>query len=136
MEALLIIGRILFSLIFLGAGIGHLVQPGTTAEYAEARGVPSARMLGWVSGVLITAGGLGVILGVWMDLAVLGLALYVLIAAVMVHHFWSDEEPTRTTEMTMFMKNVSIAGAGLVLFAMSATGADMGWELGARLFDL
>ena len=38
--------------------------------------------------------------------------------------------------MSMFMKNVSIAGAGLVLFVMSATGADLGWELGARLFDL
>ncbi len=84
----------------------------------------------------IIESGLGVILGVWMDLAALGLAVYVLVAAIMVHHFWSDEEPTRTVEMSMFMKNVSIAGAGLILFVMSATGADLGWELGARLFDL
>ena len=136
MEALLIIGRVLFSLIFLGAGIGHLAQPAATAEYAASRGVPAAGLLARISGVLITAGGLGVILGVWMDLAALGLAVYVLVAAIMVHHFWSDEEPTRTVEMSMFMKNVSIAGAGLILFVMSATGADLGWELGARLFDL
>lgn len=136
MEALLIVGRVLFSLIFVGAGIGHLAQPGATAGYAESRGVPAAGLLARISGVLIAAGGLGVILGVWMDLAALGLAVYVLLAAFMVHHFWSDEEPTRTSEMSMFMKNVSIAGAGLILFAMSATGADMGWELGSRLFDL
>ena len=136
MEALLIIGRVLFSLIFLGAGIGHLAQPGATAEYAASRGVPAAGLLARISGVLIAAGGLGVILGVWMDLAALGLAVYVLVAAIMVHHFWSDDEPTRTAEMSMFMKNVSIAGAGLILFAMSSTGVDMGWELGARLFSL
>ena len=136
MEALLIVGRILFSLIFLGAGIGHLAQPDATAGYAKSRGVPSAGLLARISGVLIAAGGLGVILGVWMDLAALGLAVYVLLAAFMVHHFWSDEEPTRTAEMSMFMKNLSIAGAGLIIFAMSATGADMGWELGSRLFDL
>ncbi len=136
MEALLIIGRILFALIFVGAGIGHLAQPGATAAYAASRGVPNAGFLARVSGVLIAAGGLGVMLGVWMDLAALGLAVYALLAAIMVHHFWSDEEPVRTTEMSMFMKNVSIAGAGLVLFALSATDVEMGWQLGARLFDL
>lgn len=136
MEALLIIGRIMFSLIFLGAGIGHLAQPAATAGYAASRGVPAAGLLARISGVLIAAGGLGVILGVWMDLAALGLAVYVLLAAFMVHHFWSDDEPTKTAEMSMFMKNLSICGAGLILFAMSATGADMGWELGTRLFDL
>lgn len=136
MEALLIVARILFSLIFLGAGIGHLAQPGATAGYAASRGVPAAGLLARISGVLIAAGGLGVILGVWMDLAALGLAVYVLLAAFMVHHFWSDEEPVRTTEMSMFMKNVSLAGAALLIFALSASGVDMGWELGARLFDL
>lgn len=136
MEALLMFARILFSLIFLGAGIGHLAQPGATAGYAASRGVPAAGLLARISGVLIAAGGLGVILGVWMDMAALGLALYVLLAAFMVHHFWSDEEPVRTTEMSMFMKNVSLAGAALLIFALSASGVDMGWELGARLFDL
>jgi len=136
METLLIVGRILFALIFVGAGIGHLAQSGASAGYAASRGVPNARLLVRVSGVLIAAGGLGVILGVWMDLAALGLSIYTVVAAFMVHHFWSDEEPTRTAEMSMFMKNVSIAGAGLVMFALSSTGLDMGWELGSRLFNL
>ena len=136
MEVLLIIGRILFSLIFIGAGIGHLAQPESTAGYAESRGVPSAGLLVRVSGVLIAAGGLGIILGVWMDLAALGLAVYVLISAFLVHHFWTDDEPAKTAEMSMFMKNLSIAGAGLIIFAMSAGGADMGWELGTRAFNL
>ena len=136
MEALLIIGRILFSLIFLGAGIGHLVKPEETAAYAESRGMRNAGWMVRVSGVLIAAGGLGVILGVWMDLAALGLAVYLLLAAFLIHHFWSDEEPSRSMEMAMFMKNLAIAGAGLIIFAMAAGGADIGWELGSRVFDL
>lgn len=136
MEVLLIVGRVLFSLIFIGAGIGHLMRPQETAAYAAVRGMPAA---GWrvrTSGVLIAAGGLGVIFGVWMDLAALGLVAYVLIAAFLIHHFWTDEEPTRTMEMALFMKNLALAGAGLIIFTMSATGANMGWELGSSAFNL
>ncbi len=136
METLLVIGRILFSLLFIGAGIGHLAKPQDTAAYAESRGVPGAAPLVRVSGLLIAAGGLGVLLGVMMDLAALGLAVYAVLTAFMIHHFWSDNEPTRTMEMSLFMKNLTIAGGGLIIFAMTAAGADMGWTLGARIFDL
>lgn len=136
MEVLLIVGRILFSLIFLGAGIGHLMKPEETAAYAAVRGMPAAQWRVRISGVLIAAGGLGVVLGVWMDLAALGLTAYVLIAAFLIHHFWTDEEPTRSMEMGMFMKNLAIAGAGLIIFTLSASGADMGWELGSSAFNL
>ncbi len=137
MEVLLLIGRIVFALIFLGSGVaGHLMATEGTAGYAESRGVPSPKALTQLSGVLILLGGLGVALGVWMDLAALGLVLYVLIANVMVHHFWSDtDEMTRQMEMTQFMKNLAIAGGGLVIFVMAGSGAPMGWELGSPLFD-
>ena len=136
MEALIVIGRILFSLIFIGAGIGHLTDAEGSAEYARSRGVPAALPLVRISGVLIGLGGLGVILGVWMDLAALGLAVYVVVAAFMVHHFWTDEGAAQTAEIGMFMKNLSIAGAGLILFALAAGGADVGWQLGSPLFSL
>ena len=136
MEALVLIGRILFSLIFIGAGIGHLADAKGSAGYAEARGAPSGGIVIRISGVLIAAGGLGVMLGVWMDLAALGLAVYCLLTALLVHHFWTDEASDLPLEMAMFMKNVSMAGAGLVIFALSAGGADMGWQLGPSLFNL
>ncbi len=119
---LVLIGRILFSLIFIGSGIrGHLMETEATAGYAASRGVPNPKVLTQVSGVLITLGGLGVILGVWADLAALGLAVYALIAAFMVHHFWTDDDAMmQQVEMTNFMKNLSIAGAGIALFAFFA----------------
>ena len=137
MEVLLLVGRILFALIFLGSGLaGHLMDTEGTSGYASMRGVPNPTMLTRISGVLIAAGALGVILGVYMDLAALGLVAYTLIAAFWVHHFWTDEDPMmKQVEMSMFMKNLSIAGGGLVIFVLAGAGVPMGWELGSRLFD-
>lgn len=135
MSIVFLIGRILYALIFIGSGInGHLLQTDATAGYAESRGVPNARLLTQISGVLITLGGVGVILGVWIDLAALGLALYTLVAAFLVHHFWTDEGQTQVAEMTNFMKNLSIAGGGLMLFALTGAGFDPGFTITDGLF--
>lgn len=138
MSVVILIGRILFGLIFIGSGFGgHLMQTEGTTGYARSRGVPNARLLVQLSGVLITAGGLGVILGVWTDLAALGVAAYSLIAAFMVHHFWTDtDEMTKQVEMSMFMKNLSVAGGGLILFAfVAAAGGALDLTITDPLFD-
>ncbi len=138
MSFVILIGRILFGLIFIGSGLaGHLQQADATAGYAESRGVSNAKSLVQISGVLILAGGLGVIFGVWADLAALGLVVYTLIAAFMVHHFWTDEdEMTKTMEMSMFMKNLSIAGGGLILFGfLAAAGPAVDFMITDPLFD-
>ncbi len=138
MEVLILVGRIMFGMIFLASGIaGHLLQAEGTAGYAKMRGVPNAEMLVRLSGVLIAAGGLGVILGIYIDLAALGLAAYSVIAMFMVHHFWTDTDEMPTNmEMSMFMKNLSIAGGGLIILALASTGTDMGWTLTDALFSL
>jgi uncharacterized membrane protein YphA (DoxX/SURF4 family) len=137
-RVVILFGRILFGLIFVGAGVaGHLRAPDETAGYAEMRGLSNAKLLTQVSGVLIIAGGLGVILGVWADLAALGLVVYTLIAAFMIHHFWTDEDAmTQQVEMSMFMKNLSIAGGGLILFGfLAATGGAVDFMITDPVFD-
>ena len=126
MSVVILVGRILFALIFVGSGsAGHLMQTEGTAGYAESRGVPNSKILTQLSGVLIFLGGAGVILGIWADLAALGLVAYSLIAAFWVHHFLTDDDPmTQQVEMSMFMKNLSIAGGGLILFAFLAAVGD------------
>ncbi len=59
MSFVILIGRILFGLIFVGSGAaGHLMQTDATAGYAESRGVSNAKVLVQISGVLILAAGL------------------------------------------------------------------------------
>ena len=121
MDALLIIGRILFAMIFLGSGVaGHILQTDGTAGYAESRGVSNARTLVLISGVALVLAAVGIILGIWIDLAALIAIAFLLAVNVMVHHFWSDDDPmTRQMEMTQFMKNLSMAGAGLIIIALA-----------------
>jgi uncharacterized membrane protein YphA (DoxX/SURF4 family) len=139
MSVVILIGRILFALIFVGSGsAGHLMQTEGTAGYAESRGVPSSKVLTQLSGVLIFVGGAGIILGIWADLAALGLVAYSLISGFMVHHFWTDQDPTtKQLEMSMFMKNLSIAGGGLILFGfLAAAGDGVDLMITDPLFDL
>lgn len=122
MDVLILIGRILYGLIFVGSGIGHLTQTAATAGYAESRGMKNPGVLIQLSGILILAGGLGVILGIWADLAALGLAFYTLVSAFLIHHFWTDtDQMTKTMEMTGFMKNLAIVGGGLILYSLLVT---------------
>jgi putative oxidoreductase len=115
-DTVLMIGRILFSLVFIGSGVGHLTQTEGSTQYATFKKVPNAKLMVQLSGVLMLLGGLAVILGIWADLAGLGLALICLIMAFMMHRFWEETDPqTKQGEMASFMKNVSMAGAGLII---------------------
>lgn len=118
-DEVFLLGRILFSLVFLGSGIGHLTQTEGSAQYAAYKKVPSPKLAVQLTGVAMVLGALAVILGVLMDLAGLLLAILVLIYAFMMHRFWEETDgQTKQVEMAQFMKNVSIAGAGLMIAAI------------------
>jgi uncharacterized membrane protein YphA (DoxX/SURF4 family) len=121
MDIILIVGRILYGMIFLGSGIaGHLMQADGTAGYAQMRGMNNPKPMVQLSGVLLAAGALGIMTGFWIDLAVLGMVAYLVISNVVIHHFWTDDDAmTRQMEMTQFMKNLALIGAGLILFALA-----------------
>jgi uncharacterized membrane protein YphA (DoxX/SURF4 family) len=81
--------------------------------------LPNPKIMVQSSGVALALGGAAIILGVWLDLAGLLAAVLVLIIAFMMHRFWEETDPqTKQTEMVMFMKNLSIAGGGLILAAV------------------
>jgi len=133
MDVIYLIGRILFALILVGSAFGHLTDP-SSVDYAESKGVPNARPLVLLSGVGLLAGGIGIILGIWIDLAFLGMAALVLIIAFMMHRFWAEGAETQQVEMSMFMKNMSIAGGALGMFALAHTLEDSPLSLTDLLF--
>jgi putative oxidoreductase len=90
-----------------------------------------------VSGVGIIAGGLGVALGVWPDLAALGIALFLVFTAFFMHQFWKErDQMARIMELTQFQKDVGLLGAALVFFAVTAYGGEFGPTLTDPLFEL
>lgn len=128
MDIVLVIGRVLFALIFVNSGIAHLKNGEAMAGYAAYKGVPQPKLANALSGILMLLGGLSVALGVFADLGALVLAVVLLLMAVMMHNFWKADEASKQAETIGFFKNVAMAGGGLVMFAALA-----GAEKGARV---
>ncbi|MDO0939027.1 DoxX family protein [Streptomyces sp. DG2A-72] len=111
MDVLVLIGRILFAALFLASAVGHLTQTKAMAGYATSRGVPAAVPAVLGSGVLLVAGGLSVLLGVWPDLGALLLIVFLVPTAVLMHAFWKETDPqARRMEMVQFQKDMALAG--------------------------
>lgn len=121
MDVVFIVGRILFVLMFVAGGLNHFTKAEAMTGYAAHKGVPSPKLANLVSGVMLVAGGLSVALGVWADLGALILAVVLVAMAVKMHDFWAaTDAQAKQTEMISFLKNISMAGAALVLFAALA----------------
>ncbi|MEO3973689.1 DoxX family protein [Streptomyces sp. CAU 1734] len=138
MDVLVLIGRILFVLLFLNSAVGHLTMTRTLAGYAESRGVPAAFAATAGSGVLMAAGALSVLLGVWADLGALLLAVFLFPTALLMHAFWKEgDAQARQTETVAFLKDISLGGAALMLIAFfSYAGHDLGLTITGPLFRI
>ena len=93
MDIVLIIGRILFALMFITGGINHFTKAEAMSGYAQFKGVPQPKLANALSGLMLLAGGLSVVLGVWADLGALVLAVVLLAMALMMHDFWKATDP-------------------------------------------
>ena len=115
-----LIGRILFSLIFLCSGImGHLVGISQTAAYAASAGVPMPTVLVAVAGILAILGALSIMLGYKAKLGAWLIIIFLVPITFAMHNFWTITDPAqqmmRTIQMSMFMKNISLIGAALMI---------------------
>jgi len=106
-------GRILLASLFLLSGLTKLTSYGATAAYMTATGV-SAALLPIVIATEVL-GSLAVIVGWHTRIAAFLLAGFTLIAASLFHNHFGDQIQT-----IMFLKDVSIAGAFLMLVAIGS----------------
>ena len=120
MDIVLLIARVLFAFMFLGSGINHLKQSNAMTGYAQFKKVPMPKLSVQLSGVIMLLGGLSVILGVWTDIGAIALAVLLVLMAVKMHDYWNADEASKQVEMIGFLKNISMAGGALFIFAVSA----------------
>ena len=138
MNTVLLIGRILFALVFVSSGLSHLAKVEEMAGYAKFKKVPAAKPSVLVSGALLALGGLSIVLGVYADLGALVIAILLIVMALKMHDFWTQTDAqAKQTETISFFKNISMAGGALIIFAIAATeGSDYGWTLTDSLWQL
>jgi putative oxidoreductase len=139
MDALFLIGRFLFGLLFVVSGLaGHLGGYRQLTAYAAAKNIPLPGPAVLVSGVGIVLGGIGIIAGIWPDLSALVIAMFLFCTSFFIHNFWTvkGDAMMRLTEMTQFQKDLALLGAALVLFAVTAFGGEFGPTVTDPLFEL
>jgi putative oxidoreductase len=137
MDILLVIGRVLFALIFINSGIAHLTKLNDMTGYAQFKKVPAAKLAVIVTGLMLIIGGLYIVFGVYADLGALLLAIFLVPTAFMMHNFWTIQEPqAKQSEMINFFKNLSLAGAALIIFVLVGSGVDFGPSVTDGFFNL
>lgn len=111
-----LVGRILYSFLFIMSGFGHLTQPKMMAGYAKSKGVPAAASMVWLSGLMELVGGLLIAFGYEARLGAWLIVAFLAPVTVMMHNYWTLKDPTdKTHNMIMFNKNMALLGAALLI---------------------
>jgi putative oxidoreductase len=134
LNAVLIIGRILFGALWIGAGFAYFKNLEAMTGYAKYKKLPAAKLGVIGSGLTFLIGGILVVLGTWVDLGSLLIAITVILAAFIFHQYWKETDANTKMQETMaFNKDLALGGAALILFALVESGyvEKFGGSLGA-----
>jgi uncharacterized membrane protein YphA (DoxX/SURF4 family) len=121
-----VVGRVLFSAMFIMSGIQHLTKLQMMSQYAASQKMPAPTVAVAVTGLMLLAGGLSILLGVQVPLGTFLLVVFLIPTAFVMHRFWGIADPMQAAvQRAHFMKNVTLAGAALLIcyFTSVAPGA-------------
>lgn len=114
MKYIVLIGRMLYSAIFISASLGHFSHE--AVDYAMQRGIPAASVLVPLSGVLAFLGGLSILIGFKARYGAWLIVLFLIPVTFTMHNFWAMEDVSmQAVQKTMFLKNLAMLGAALMI---------------------
>ena len=114
MNYTVLIGRIVFSILFIMSGPNHLSGEGV--EMAVQSGVPLASVAVPLSGLISLLGGVSIAFGYKAKLGAWVIVMFLLPVTITMHNFWSAADPhIALIQQIMFMKNLTIIGAALLI---------------------
>jgi putative oxidoreductase len=114
MKYIVLIGRILYSAVFISASLGHFSHD--AVAYAMDYGIPAASVLVPLSGILAFLGGLSILIGFKARYGAWLIVLFLLPVTFIMHNFWMiDDLQMQATQKAMFLANLSMLGAALMI---------------------
>jgi len=130
MNVVLFIGQLLFAALFINSGIAHFAKLEAMTGYAQYKKLPAAKLGVMASGLFFLVGGILILIGTYVDLGALLIAITLVLAAIIFHNFWKETDATaQMNEQIAFNKDLSLAGAALILLALVAGGVVEGSDL-------
>ena len=119
MKFVVLLGRLFYVSIFLMAAPGHFSA--ATIAYSASKGVPLATLFVPLSGVIAFLGGLSILLGYKAKIGGWLIVIFLVPVTLMMHSFWTETDPMiAMTQQIMFLKNVSMVGAALMIAGMGS----------------
>jgi putative oxidoreductase len=114
MVIIVLLGRILFSAIFIFSGFKHFSHD--MIQYAASQDIPFPSFLVPLSGIMSLLGGLSILIGYKARYGAWLLVLFLIPVTVMMHPFWKMTDPhAAMLQQIMFFKNLSMLGGALLI---------------------
>jgi putative oxidoreductase len=112
-----LLGRILLAGIFVISGFGKITGFEGTAGYIASKGLPLPQVLTVIAILIEFGGGLAIVLGWKARWAALAFIVFMIVITPIFHGFWAAPPDEMMDQRIHFMKNLSILGGSLLLFA-------------------
>jgi len=129
MKITALIGRILFSLMFLQAVGFHFTD--AAVGYTASAGVPFANVLVPVSGIMALVGGLSILLGYKAKVGAWLIVFFLLPVTFFMHAFWQETDPAQYQQQyTMFFKNMAMLGGAFLITYFGAGPLSLDYRKG------
>ena len=130
MDSLFLIGRIIFGGFFIYSGLNHFLGVGMMANYTKMKGVPLPRAAVIITGLMLTVGGLSMVLGAYPKIGIALLAGFLIPVSILMHNFWKIQDPQlKVADKVNFTKNMALLGAVLMFLAIPTP-----WPLSVMLW--
>ena len=115
-----LIGRILIAIVFLLSAWGKLTGFEQTAAAMGGKGMPMPQVLLVFAIAIELAGAAMLVIGWHARLAATALAVFLVVASLYFHNYWSYPEAEQRNQRNHFMKNVGFVGGLLVIIGLGA----------------
>lgn len=113
---LLLIGRLLFSLIFIFSAIMQLWKFKNTVQYLTTLKVPFPKFLAICSNIVSIIGGIGIVFHSYSLYGSILIILFLLPSTFIAHRFWNiEDKKEKNNQMQHFMKNVALIGGAIII---------------------
>jgi uncharacterized membrane protein YphA (DoxX/SURF4 family) len=114
MKYILLIGRILYSWIFIKAIVSHFSDK--AVESATSAGVPMASIAVPLAGILACIGGLSILFGFKAKIGAWFIVLFLVPVTFAMHDWWNIADPMkRQMQLSNFTKNLALLGSALMI---------------------